>query len=49
MTFEMVNSSLQYKGEFVHMNTFTHSLVRVKPTCVFLLKNLVQLKISCLF
>ncbi|GEM_PF-2232338 len=40
MTFEMVNSRLQYKGEFVHMNTFTHSLVRVKPACVFLLKNL---------
>ena len=40
MTFEMVNSSLQYKGEFVHVNTFAHSLVRVKPACVFLLKNL---------
>ena len=38
MTFEMVNSSLQYKGEFVHVNTFTYFLVSVKPTCVFLAK-----------
>ena len=39
MTFEMVNSRLQYKGEFVHMNTFSHSLVRVKPACVVFAKK----------
>ena len=39
MTFEMVNSSLQHKGEFVHVNTFSQSLVRVKPACLFLQKK----------